>query len=66
MSVKDIEYGIGLGIPISTLFEKIDDRDNNESSIALKCYEIVASASSEKQEQLLEIIQRIEEYWKSK
>ena len=56
----------GLGIPMVRFFENIDGLVDNEPTIPMKCYELVSSVNEAQQEQLLEMIQRIDEYGKSK
>jgi transcriptional regulator with XRE-family HTH domain len=56
----------GLGIPMAKLFENIDEYAEGEPTIPMKCYEIVASVSEERQEQLYEMLEKIEKYGKTK
>ena len=62
-TVESIEkISSALKIPLSKLFEKIDGQENEEHSIPLECYELLASKSSAEQEQLYKILLEIDSY----
>lgn len=51
-----------LNVPLSKLFEKIDDSLGNQRNIPLECYEFIASKSKSEQEQLYKIILEVDKY----
>lgn len=50
-----------LHIPLSQLFEKLDNSEETDS-IPLKCYEFVAEKSVAEQEQLYQLLTEIDKY----
>lgn len=51
-----------LGVPLSRLFEKLEEIDGNEKNIPLECYELLLSKSKEEQELLYRILLAAEQY----
>jgi transcriptional regulator with XRE-family HTH domain len=51
-----------LNIPLSRLFEKLGDSDDNRRNIPLECYEFLVSKSENEQQLLYGIITDIEKY----
>lgn len=51
-----------LNVPLSKLFEKLEDSSEGSRNIPLECYEILSSKSEEEQEILYGIITSIEKY----
>ncbi len=61
-TVESIEkISSALNIPLSQLFEKIGD-GNNDESIPLKCYEFLSAKSKAEQEQLYRILIEMDKY----
>lgn len=61
-TVESIEkISSALNIPLSQLFEKIGD-GNNDESIPLKCYEFLSAKSKADQEQLYRILIEMDKY----
>ena len=54
-----------LGITLSKLFEKLEDKDAESENIPLACYELLSAKSKEEQEQLYKILLEIEKYKKN-
>ncbi len=50
-----------LEIPLSQIFEKIEDTDATDS-IPLKCYEFVASKTKSEQEQIYRVLLEMDKY----
>lgn len=51
-----------LNIPLSKLFERIDDCNSPESSYPLMCYELILSKTKHEQEAIYKIIVDIDKY----
>lgn len=51
-----------LQIPLSTLFEKIDNVTSSDRSIPLECYELIAAKTHKEQEQILIILKELDTY----
>ena len=51
-----------LGVSLSELFEKIGGQKEEEKSIPLACYELIAAKSREEQEQLYKILLETDKY----
>ena len=51
-----------LNVPLSKLFEKLEDSSENSRSLPLECYELLSSKSEEEQQILFGIITSIEKY----
>lgn len=61
-TIESIEkISSALKIPMSELFEKIDERKNSDS-IPLKCYEFFSSKSKSEQERLYNLLLEIDRY----
>ena len=61
-TIESIEkIASALQVSLSQLFEKIGSREEKDS-IALKCYELVASKAKEEQEQLFKMLLMVDEY----
>lgn len=59
-TIESIEkVAVALGVPLSELFEKIDDRTEALPSYANQAYELVGTQEQNKQEQLIGIIKLI-------
>lgn len=50
-----------LEVPLSQIFEKIEDGDTTDS-IPLKCYEFIASKTKAEQEQLYRVLLEMDKY----
>lgn len=64
-TLESIEkIAIALQIPLSKLFEKIENynNSNSENNIPLECYELISSKSKHDQEFLYQILKDIENY----
>ncbi|MBQ3151398.1 MAG: helix-turn-helix transcriptional regulator [Clostridia bacterium] len=51
-----------LNIPLSKLFEKLDNRNSGEKNIPLECYEFLFSKSPKEQEHLYRILIETDKY----
>lgn len=51
-----------LNIPLSRLFERIDDCNSPENSYPLMCYELILSKTKPEQEAIYKIIMDIDKY----
>ncbi len=51
-----------LNIPLSKLFEKLDEYNNASKNIPIECYEFLSTKTKEEQEQLYKILREIDEY----
>lgn len=51
-----------LGLPLSNLFEKLDECTNEQRNIPLECYNLLSSKSIEEQEHIFNILTEIENY----
>jgi len=51
-----------LNIPLSMLFEKLDNHVKQDKNIPLECYEFLLSKSEYEQEKLLKILLDIDKY----
>ena len=61
-TLESIEkIALALDIPLSKLFEKLDDA-NAYDSIPLKCYEFFSAKSKAEQEQLYRILMEMDKY----
>lgn len=61
-TLESIErIALALGIPLSKLFEKIDEGDSR-TNIPLKCYEFFSAKSKAEQEQLYRILIEMDKY----
>ena len=56
------KISIALNVPLSTLFEKIDNITSTEQNIPLECYELIASKTIKEQEQILRILKELDMY----
>lgn len=62
-TLESIEkISIALEIPLSTLFEKIENYNGSCDNIPLECYEFLSSKSKNEQKYLYQILKYIEEY----
>lgn len=62
-TIESIEkISIALNIQLSTLLEKLGSAQSEARSIPLECYELIASKSKTEQEQLYNILIKINEY----
>ena len=53
-----------LGVPLSQLFENIEENEQGEQSIPSKCYDLVIEKDMKEQERLFRILEEISEYGK--
>jgi len=51
-----------LDIPLSKLFEKLGNRNDDKKDIPLECYELFSEKSQEEQERLYRILLEIDKY----
>lgn len=51
-----------LNVPLSQLFEKIDENTEQATNIPLSCYELVASKPTDEQEKIYKILLEINKY----
>lgn len=51
-----------LNVPLSKLFEKINDLSGYQRNIPLECYEFISSKSETEQEQIYKILFEIDKY----
>ncbi len=51
-----------LNVPLSKLFEKLDENTAGERNIPLECYEFLSAKSKEEQEQLYRILIEMDKY----
>ena len=51
-----------LGVPLSTLFEKIEGLDGVQENIPLMCYEFLSAKTKKEQERLYRILLEIDRY----
>lgn len=51
-----------LNLPLSNLFEKLDECTNEQRNIPLECYNLLSSKSIEEQEHIFNILTEIENY----
>ena len=56
------KISIALNVPLSTLFEKIDNITSTEQNIPLECYELIASKKTKEQKQILRILKELDMY----
>lgn len=56
------KISIALNVPLSTLFEKIDNITSTEHNIPLECYELIASKTTKEQKQILRILKELDMY----
>ena len=65
-TLESIEkIALALGVPLSRLFEKLDDAGAYES-IPFKCYELFSAKTKSEQEQLYRILIEIDKYKSSR
>ncbi len=61
-TLESIEkIAIALEIPLSQLFEKLNENDT-ENNIPLKCYEFLSAKTKVEQEQLYKVLLELDEY----
>ncbi len=53
---------VPLNVPLSKLFEKLDEKTVGERNIPLECYEFLSAKSKEEQEQLYRILIEMDKY----
>ena len=53
-----------LGIPLSTMLEKLDSSEERARNIPLECYELLLSKTQDEQEMLYQILREIDKYKK--
>ena len=58
-SIEKVAFA--LNVPLSQLFEKLEDESSNEN-VPLKCYEFLSAKSKEEQEQIYRILIEIDKY----
>lgn len=51
-----------INIPLSKLFEKIDNSSDNQRNIPLECYEFISTKGELEQEQIYKILLEIDKY----
>ena len=51
-----------LNIPLSTLFEKLNENTKKQRNIPLECYEFISAKTVEEQEHIFNILTEIEKY----
>lgn len=56
------KFSFALNVPLSKLFEKLGDNDDEDENIPLKCYEFLSSKTKEDQEQIYCILLEIDKY----
>ena len=56
------KIAIALNVSLSTLFEKLGGEKGGEESIPSKCYELISSKNKDEQEQLFNILLKIDKY----
>ncbi len=62
-TLESIEkIAVALDIPLSKLFEKLGNRNDDKKDIPLKCYELFSEKSREEQERLYRILLEIDKY----
>lgn len=62
-TVESIEkIATALNISLSTLFEKLDSRNENGRNVPLACYEFFAAKTKTEQEQLYLLLSEIDKY----
>ncbi|MBQ8907285.1 MAG: helix-turn-helix domain-containing protein [Clostridia bacterium] len=65
-TIESIErISTALGVPLSTLFEKLGAQENTPQSIPLACYEFLLSKTAEEQEHIYRILLEMDKYKKN-
>lgn len=63
VSVENVEkISQALDVSLSTLFEHLGGKNNASNDIPIKCYEFIASKSSEEQQKLYNLLLEIDKY----
>ena len=62
-TIESIEkISVALGVPLSTMFEKLESLQSTTRSIPLECYELLSSKTKAEQERLYRILLEIDLY----
>ncbi len=62
-TIESVEkIATALNIPLSRLFEKLDEDGTTDQNIPLACYELIATKSEKEQKQLYQLLQDAEKY----
>lgn len=62
-TVESIQrIALALEVPLSRLFEKLGEQEDEERNIPLECYELLRGKSPKEQEQIFRIILDVERY----
>ena len=65
-SLKVIErIAAALQLPLSRLFEKVDEEKDVGRNIPLECYDLLLSKSNDEQECLMDVLKAVERYKES-
>lgn len=56
------KVALALNVPLSKLFEKLGDKENDSNDIPLKCYDFLLAKTKEEQKQLYRLLMEIDKY----